>query len=121
MELADLDQHERLALVALIKAIVFADRRVSADEAEHLPDIVEAIGEDAYRRSFAVADERFGDEAALKSFLAGIGRQEARELIYETLVDLAEVDGVSTEEDDLLRWLRATWKIDEEIPPVGPT
>jgi hypothetical protein len=119
MELADLDQHERLALVALIKAIVFADRRVSADEAELLPEIIAAIGEDAYRRSFTLAAERFGDELSLKTFLSTIERQEARDLIHETLSELAASDGVSREEQALLAWLGATWAIDGEIPPTG--
>jgi uncharacterized tellurite resistance protein B-like protein len=117
MELEDLDQHERLALVALIKAIVFADRRVSADEAELLPEIIAAIGEDAYRRTFTIAAERFGDETSLKTFLATIERQEARDLIYETLGELAASDGVSREEQALLGWLGATWSIDGEVPP----
>ena len=122
MELTDLDQHERLALVALIKAIVFADHRVSADEAELLPEIIAAIGEDAYRRSFTIAAERFGDEASLKTYLATIARQDARELIYETLGELAASDGVSPEEQALLGWLHATWAIDGDgdVPPPGP-
>src|SRR4051812_31873259 len=119
MDLADLDQDERLALVALIKAIVFEDRRVSADEAEMLPDIIEAIGEDAYRRSFTIAAERFGDDASLKTFLATVKRHDARALIYETLGDLAAADNVSREEQALLSWLATTWNIDDEIPPPG--
>jgi hypothetical protein len=118
MELADLDQHERLALVALIKTIVFADKRVSADEAEMMPEIIAAIGEEAYRRSFAEAAERFSDELSLKTFLGEIRRADARELIYETLTTLAASDGVSVDEQKLLGWLREAWKIDAEVPPA---
>jgi uncharacterized tellurite resistance protein B-like protein len=115
MELTDLDPNERLALVALIEATVQADRGVSQEEEEVLADIVDALGEDAYRQAVEAADKRFNSEADLKSFLQGIQREEARSLIYGTLLDLAMSDVVTGSESPLLSWLASTWNVEAAI------
>jgi hypothetical protein len=111
MKLAELDADETLALVALVKAIVLTDQSVSAEEAEALPPLIEEIGEDRYRRSYVVATERLADEVSLKAFLGEIRRPEACRLIYDTVLDLAQADGVHPEEGKLLDWIYATWNI----------
>jgi uncharacterized tellurite resistance protein B-like protein len=118
MELTDLDGNERLALVALIEATVQADRGVSAEEEEVLADIVDALGEDAYREAVEAADKRFKSEADLKAFLQGIKREEARNLIYGTLLDLAMSDVVTGSESPLLSWLASTWNVEAAIEPA---
>jgi hypothetical protein len=115
MELTDLDANERLALVALIEATVQADRGVSQEEEEVLADIVDAIGEDAYRQAVEAADKRFKNESDLKAFLQGIQREEARNLIYGTLLDLAMSDVVTGSESPLLAWLASTWNVEAAI------
>ena len=117
MKLTDLDEDERLALVALMRGIVLADGDVSDDEAKVLPGVAEAMGKAAYHEAFAVVGQRFSDEDGLKEFLRGIGRQEARELIYRTLSELASVDGVSPTERYHLEWLEGAWG----VKPVPPT
>ena len=115
MELSDLDPDERLALVALVERVVLADRNVTSDEAEMLPEIVDALGEDAYRKAVLAADERFRDEESLKTFLKGIKREEARELIFGTIMDLALADMISGNESELLQWLGTTWNLESKI------
>ena len=46
MELADLNQDERTALVGLMKLIVMSDGEVSEDEIEHVEVLVGAFGEE---------------------------------------------------------------------------
>lgn len=111
MQLTDLHPDERLALVALSRAIVRADGVVSPREGRMVARIALALGEDVYRQAFARAVESFGDEAALKRFLESVQRQEARTLIFDTILDLAVSDELSPAEVPLLRWLEATWKI----------
>jgi hypothetical protein len=111
MKLADLNADETLALVALIKAIVLSDQSVSAQEAESLPPLIEQIGEDRYRQSYAVAREQLADDVSLKAFLAEIRRPEAQRLIYDTIFRLARADGLHPEEGRLLDWVLATWRI----------
>jgi hypothetical protein len=124
MELEDLNPSERLALVALIRAIVLADRAASDEEAERVEDVVLALGEEAYQKTLDEASARFPDEEALRAFLAGLAtsdRQEARELIYGTVLDLAMVDGVGiNEESELLAWLGGAWRIEPELQEPVP-
>jgi hypothetical protein len=115
MELTELNPNERLALVALIEATVQADHGVSQQEEEALADIIDAVGEDAYREAVEAADRRFNSEADLKAFLQGIQREEARGLIYGTVLDLAMSDVVSGHESPLLAWLASTWNVEAAV------
>lgn len=111
MQLSELTTDERLALVALSRAIARADGQVSPSEGRMIARIALALGEATYRQAFAQSVETFPDEAALKRFLESIQRQEARQLIFDTMLDLAVADDLSPAEVPLLRWLEATWRI----------
>jgi hypothetical protein len=115
MELRDLNHEERLSLVALLQEVVGADSSASEAEANAIDRVVQALGEDAYQRLVDEVDSRFTDEVGLKTFLAGIGRQEARDLIYGTVLETATADTVSTSESDVLDWLARTWNVRVEI------
>ena len=82
MELSDLRSDERLALVALLEAAVVADGSVSDDEVEDIRKVVDAFGEDEYRKLVDEVSRRFQSRDDLLSFLETIERPEARELIY---------------------------------------
>ena len=111
MNLNDLLPEESLALVALSRAVVRADGAVTALEGEAIAVLAAEIGEATYRRLFGKAAESFPDEAALKKFLVGIERAEARALIYESVLALAGVDSISAEEESLVGWLQEAWEI----------
>jgi hypothetical protein len=115
MELRDLNHDERLALVALLAEMVESDSSASDAEANAIDRVVEALGEDEYHRLVDEVDARFTDEASIKSFLAGIDRQEARELIYGTVLETATADTITTPESDVLDWLARTWNVRVEI------
>jgi hypothetical protein len=117
MELRDLNHDQRLGLVALIEAVVPADRRASDEEQDMLAEVVDELGGDDYRSVAAEVDRRFGDEAALKTFLTGLDGDEARELIYGTLLDLAMSDVVSGHEAPLLTWLGRAWELEASFEP----
>ncbi len=122
MELADLNQDERVALVALIKSVALADRAVSDEEQDSLADVVDELGEDSYRAAMDTSDAKFASEADLKTFLHTITRQEAREIIYGTVFDLALSDSVASDESPLLDWVAKTWKVEatfEGVPDGG--
>jgi hypothetical protein len=112
MELADLNHDQRLALVALIEATVQADRRASQEEADALADITAELGDAEYRKIAIEADSRFKDDDQLRKFLAGVQGEEARELIYGTVLELAMADFVSGHESELLQWLAQTWQVE---------
>jgi uncharacterized tellurite resistance protein B-like protein len=111
MELTDLSHEERLALVALLEAVVGSDAAVSDEEASRIASVAAAFGDEGFRALANEEDERFEDESALKTFLAALIRPEARELIYGTVLDAALPDVIDRHESSLLGWLATTWGI----------
>lgn len=100
MELADLNQDEQIALAGLLEFVVLASGHVNEDEQQEIDSIVDAIGEDNYRKAVEQVDKRFPDEKALRVFLSKIERQEARELIYGSVIEAAMTDTVEGRESD---------------------
>jgi hypothetical protein len=115
MELADLNQDERTALVGLMKLIVMSDGNVTEDELEHVESLVEAFGEGEYQRTLDAFEKRFTDEPSFRNFLRGIGREEAREIIFGTVLESAGEGALDGGEADLLEWLSKAWNIKIEI------
>jgi hypothetical protein len=115
MELRDLNQDERTALVGLMKVVVMSDADVSEDEIEHVESLVEAFGEEDYQRTLDTFEKRFPDLESFKAFLRTIGRQDARDLIFSTVLDGAEESGLEDPETEMLDWLSSTWNIKIEI------
>ena len=115
MELSQLTPEEQIALVALLELVIESDGRVTEEEADRIDAVVAAIGEDAYRAAAAEVDERFADEEGLRAFLPAITRQEARELIYGTILEAATSDAVDARESHLLEWLADAWQISTRI------
>jgi hypothetical protein len=115
MELPDLNQDERTALVGLMKLIVMSDGEVSEDELEHVETLVAAFGNDGYQRTLDAFEKRFQDEESFKKFLKTIGRQEARDLIFGTVLEGAGEGALDSAETGLLDWLVQTWNVKIEI------
>ena len=115
MELSDLRGDERLALVALLEAAVVADGSVSDDEVEDIRKVVDAFGENEYRRLVDDVSQRFQNEDDLMSFLETIQRPEARDLIYGFFLAEAAGEALRGREPALVDWLAEVWKIDVKI------
>jgi hypothetical protein len=115
MEIADLNQDERTALVGLMKFVVMSDGNVTEDELEHVESLVDAFGEGEYQRTLEAFDKRFTDEASFRKFLGTIGREEAREVIFGTVLESAGEGALDGTEADLLDWLSKAWNIKIEI------
>jgi len=115
MELNELTREEQVALVALLELVIESDAGVSESEAEQIDRIVDKIGEDAYRSAAEEADDRFQDEDDLKAFLPTITRQDARECIYEAILEAAIPDAIGVRESELLEWLAQQWNVAVEF------
>lgn len=121
MELSDLTRDERVALVALLNLVVESDAMVSDDELTEVQRVVAAVGEAAYAEAVGEADARFHDEAELKAFLPSITRQDARELIYGTVLQAALPDAMGTLESTMLEWLAKEWRVAVRIEASAPS
>jgi hypothetical protein len=117
MELEDLNQDERTALVGLMKLSVLSDGNVSEEELESVEDLVDAFGEDSYQSTLDAFEKRFSDGDSFKKFLKtiGVGRQDARELIFGTVLEAAGAEAIEGGEAEILDWLAKTWNIKIEI------
>jgi hypothetical protein len=119
MEIRDLNQDERTALVGLMKLTVMSDGNVSEQELEYVEDLVEAFGEDGYQGTLDVFEKRFADAQSFKLFLKTIGRQDARELIFGTVLEAAGTEAIEGGEAELLDWLGRAWDVKIEIQDDG--
>jgi hypothetical protein len=115
MELRDLSHEERLALVALLEVVLESDRAVSDGEVADIDQVVGELGREEYERLVVEVDQRFPTEDELRVFLPSITRQDARELIYGTVLDTAIEDAVDARESAILDWLAALWKVHVEV------
>ena len=119
MEISELNQDERTALVGLMKLVVMSDGNVTEDELEHVETLVDAFGEGEYQRTLDAFEKRFADEESFRTFLRGIGREEARETIFGAVLESAGEGALDGGEADLLDWLSKAWNIKIEIADGG--
>lgn len=116
MTISDLSREQKVALVALLERVVAADGVVSAAEEKEIGLIAGELGDDAYRALLDEAEACCPDEQALAKYLSGIREQEARELIYGTVLEEVTIDPAAAHSvSELLDWLAATWGIKVEI------
>jgi uncharacterized tellurite resistance protein B-like protein len=113
MELRDLSYEDKLVSVALLSFIVSADSAGSADEAEHVAEIADAFG-DEYDELLDKAQKYHETESEFKALVAKVTDQEARELIYGTVMECASEDGFAHKESEFLSWLADEWSIKVE-------
>jgi uncharacterized tellurite resistance protein B-like protein len=112
MEIPELHHDEKLALVGLMEHVLIADDIVSPEEQASLDNIISTIGSNEYRSLIYNYNKTFPTTDRFKMFLSTIERQEARELIYGTLYDIAQSDFVHQNESTILDWLASEWALD---------
>jgi hypothetical protein len=136
----NLTDDELLAFAGLARLLIQADGKFSQDEADVLEDFAEELfggtAEDG-KPTLAADGPRGGDEtdddegprrspvfdliergaaalpdeAAVRRAAQGVTRQEARELIFDVLYEVAACDVISRSEWPLLEWLMAEWNV----------
>jgi len=115
VEIRDLNDDERLALVGLIEFVAESNRSISEEEQKEIADLAGAFGPAEYRALVDEVDRRFADEAALRAHLRRVGRQEARELIYGLALETALSDPEGLQNPAMLDWLRGEWNVAVQI------
>lgn len=111
MELSNLNDEERLVFVGLLREVVAADGEYSEQEKALVAELSAKIGADRFRAAMDEARERFPGRAELKEAAKAIERQDARKVMFDTLVKASAVDGVAEEEVEPLSWLASWWAI----------
>lgn len=115
MELEELDDNELAALVALLRTVVLSNGHVSSEEAESLQSVIDAVGEEKYQRVLPVVEGPLTDEAALREFLGRLKRQDARDLIYGTVLEASMTDTIEAHEAPLMAWLAKAWNVEVHV------
>jgi hypothetical protein len=116
MELTDLTRDERVALVGLTKILLTSDGKVSDEEVEHIEAIIEDVGDDSYTEALDTYEETFAtDRERFRQFLTTITRQEARELIFGTVLEAAGAEAVGPAEAEPLDWLAKAWNVTVKV------
>ena len=110
MNFSQLQPGERLALAALVRAMVRLDRSYSAAESGRLNAIADELGDpEAFWASIERAEQSVVDGAQLEAVTLEVTRPEARALILDVLESLASADAGSEAEQKMLTDLRALW------------
>lgn len=116
MTLNELTHEQKVALAAMVEAVAILDGDVSEAEGRKIGGIAVELGEKEYRDLLDEAESRFADVDALKAFLVSVENQEARDLIYGTVLDEAMAEPtVDDSASELLKWLAAEWQVEVRI------
>jgi hypothetical protein len=120
LSIKDLIESERVALTALAKLIVGADRDFSRGEAKMLRRIVDAMGENQFLKATEAAQKKLRGMKDPRAFALEVERDGAQELIYNLLYDLAVPDDIVEAEKQILRWLAKVWNITVDETTLAP-
>jgi uncharacterized tellurite resistance protein B-like protein len=112
MNLSDLTEDERIALVALVLQLIRADGITTEDELEELRALGVEMGPKHFDAAYTRARDQFEThEEALEFARRAVERPEAQELVYTVLFDMAATDGIAKLERPLLDDVRSMWQI----------
>ncbi len=111
MRITDLNKEERLALIGWSKLIIRADKEFSDEEADELKKLAQEMGTALFKEAVAEAKETLKTIDDLKALAEKITSQEARELIFSVLYDIAVPGTIVDEEAKVLQWLAKTWGV----------
>lgn len=120
MDFTQLQPRERLALAALVRAMVRLDRNYSADESERLHRIADELGDpEAFWQTIERAEQEIIDGAKLESVTREVTRPDARSLILDVLESLGAAEALSAAEQKMLADLREIWGLAQTTPYRG--
>ncbi len=111
MRITDLSKVERVALIGWSKQIIRADKEFSDEEADELKKLATEMGSELFKEAVKEASDRLKSLEDLKAIAAEVKSQEARELIFSVLYDLAVPGTIVAEEAKVLQWLAREWNV----------
>lgn len=105
----DLTHDERIALVALLRLVVQADRRYTSAEDSRLAQISSEMGDAQYDDAVREAREKLPGPDEVRRNAATVDRAQARSFMLSVLEGIAVVDGEGAEGAAELESLRRLW------------
>jgi hypothetical protein len=115
MELKDLNDDERAALVALVRFTVTAEGDLAEQDSNATEDLLDAWGDEGYGTALAAATRWGSDVEGFKALLARVTGADARELIYGTVLEMALPETVTRSEGRMLDLVGELWGLGPEI------
>ena len=111
MNLSELNHEETVVLLGFMRVIIQADGEFTESERVHVANVRDTLGLERFQTAMHEATQRFDTNDALKDATKAIARPEAREVIHALLVEVAEADSVTPEEEKPLRWIESWWSL----------
>lgn len=109
MHLDELDESEQLALGGLLRMIIRKDGDFSEAEEARVDALGGSGGRDAIWRLISRSAQALVDDPSIRRAASAVTRPEARAFILGALTEVADADGTSRSESDMLTWLRSIW------------
>lgn len=122
-----LSHQELLALAALLRTVVLADRVVGGAELDALDRVGDqvalgspsaatdeeptAMGSIEFRQIFGEASAALPDDEAVRAAAAAVTRPAARGALYSMVLEVAAADGIAEAEREILVWLEELWAL----------
>jgi len=112
--LDDLNDDEKLAFGALLRAMVSMDGTYSTEEKAVFKVLAEDLGEEPFWAMLDRASKEVTSPAKILELAKGVDRREARELLFYGINATAHAGAVKEPEAALLGELRTMWGLEIE-------
>ena len=114
---ANLSREELLLLAAAVREMIKADGTVSDSEADAAAALARRLGLDnqTWNALWDEASRELPNVDAVMHAAAELRRNDAREIVYELLYEIATDGSIVDSEWDLLEWLDETWRYVDQV------
>ena len=109
MDVNELNEDERVALVGLLKLMIQADKVMSDEEGRELNRVAEQMGPEMWNEAKRVAMKTLRSKKDIRRQAEKVERPEARAMIYDLVFDMALPGSVVDSEREELDWLVKLW------------
>ncbi len=111
-KLEDMERHEQLAFLGLLRILVRMDGEFSREEAAAMHEVARRVGSASFWRSMAESQAIYSTPDEIFAAARAVERDEVRRFVHACLLEVASVDGIDPSEEQMLTWLRHEWGLD---------
>jgi uncharacterized tellurite resistance protein B-like protein len=110
MKLDGLDSNEAACLLGFLREVVQADGEYSVEEQAKMGEVRASMGPSKFDAAVAAA-KAFKSRVELQEAAKLVTRVPAQQLIVDTLIKVAAVDGIEEDETRPMKWLVKHWGV----------